>query len=466
MEKREGILAAILFVLTSLLLPLAFRPGNSPSGELSREELSFQVTTAVFQLRLDESMKTLQEKAEQASEKPPADAEGVEEAVEPYQWFNASDWVSLAADLPPGEHDKVLKLVAVAALAYGREQDGRQILTDGEVVVNPGEPLSQLLLSQTSPDLEQLSRDLQSTPFPTRVANLLLERLGAPDELAAEQTIRKDVEGFLSRTMVLFVLGFTLFSAGVLVLAFSRRWLRRYGREPGPLVLVRFEAGPLQTYMVFSLWLLMLFTIGPLLARGLASSMATSMQMLTSYLIVAVAGVYLVKTMGRPRGKSLFSSVDIDLAQGAKRPFLFGLAGYLAALPVVLILGFLSAALFGGGESGMNPAIPLLAGADSHLELGIIVFNVMVAAPLFEEFLFRGFLFQQMRVSLGKTHAILLSALVFASVHLSIESFLPLFGLGAILAMVYHHTQSLWASILTHALWNGGTALAVVILFS
>ena len=95
----------------------------------------------------------------------------------------------------------------------------------------------------------------------------------------------------------------------------------------------------------------------------------------------------------------------------------------------------------------------------------MIILNVAVMAPVFEEFFFRGFLFQQFKRHFGLANAIALSALVFSAVHMSIEAFLPLFGLGVIMAVVYHRTQCLWSSIITHALWNLGTVVAVTVMF-
>ena len=116
--------------------------------------------------------------------------------------------------------------------------------------------------------------------------------------------------------------------------------------------------------------------------------------------------------------------------------------------------------LFGSGPE-INPAIPQLLSANNDYELWALVLNVCIIAPVFEEILFRGFLFlSSISSSSGfsaSPNAAALSALIFASVHLSIESFIPLFGLGLVLAFSYHYVQSLWASILLHMLWNSAT---------
>jgi hypothetical protein len=198
----------------------------------------------------------------------------------------------------------------------------------------------------------------------------------------------------------------------------------------------------------------------------LKSSMTAASVLLVGYLISATVGVFLVTRRGMMRTPDVFVAVDLDKTSASPRNLALGVMGYLVAVPVVAFLTLFSTVLLGGGEEGLNPAIPVLIDAGSGSDFYLLVFNVAVLAPLFEEFLFRGFLFQQFRRFYSLPNAILLSAAVFAAVHLSIESFLPLFGLGILLATVYHTTRSLWAAVITHALWNLGTVLAVTVLFS
>lgn len=86
-----------------------------------------------------------------------------------------------------------------------------------------------------------------------------------------------------------------------------------------------------------------------------------------------------------------------------------------------------------------------------------------VAAPLGEEFFFRGFLFGRYaaagRVNLG----IFVSSLFFAAAHLDPVNFVGLFAMGAIMAWTYHRSGTLIASMTTHAVNN---AVAFAVLFS
>jgi membrane protease YdiL (CAAX protease family) len=82
----------------------------------------------------------------------------------------------------------------------------------------------------------------------------------------------------------------------------------------------------------------------------------------------------------------------------------------------------------------------------------------VVAAPLFEEYLFRGLVFKGLRRSMKPTFAILASAAIFAIVHPPV-SFVPVFGLGVAAALAFEGSGSLLAPILAHALYNGAIVL-------
>jgi membrane protease YdiL (CAAX protease family) len=78
----------------------------------------------------------------------------------------------------------------------------------------------------------------------------------------------------------------------------------------------------------------------------------------------------------------------------------------------------------------------------------------MVIAPIVEEIFFRGFLFQGFRHRYGWVAAILISSLLFAAAHLDPVALIPTFILGAVLAYVYHRSNSVWPGIILHFLVN------------
>jgi ABC-2 type transport system permease protein len=77
----------------------------------------------------------------------------------------------------------------------------------------------------------------------------------------------------------------------------------------------------------------------------------------------------------------------------------------------------------------------------------------LIAAPLFEEFIFRGLIFGGLRRSFPAAPAMLASAAVFAIMHPSI-SIVPVFLFGVGAAWLYERTRTLWAPMLAHATYN------------
>lgn len=93
--------------------------------------------------------------------------------------------------------------------------------------------------------------------------------------------------------------------------------------------------------------------------------------------------------------------------------------------------------------------------------LTALIIGSVIVAPLVEETFFRGFLFAAFRRRYGWKKGALITAALFAIVHLNLLAIPTLFLLGLALAFLYHRSGSLWPSMIMHAIWN-----AVVIGFS
>lgn len=89
------------------------------------------------------------------------------------------------------------------------------------------------------------------------------------------------------------------------------------------------------------------------------------------------------------------------------------------------------------------------------------VFMAVGLAPIVEELVFRGYAYPTLKAHTGK-HAMWLSALLFASVHMYLINFLPLFVLGILLAWLYERSRSISVPILAHATMNGLVAVIAV----
>ena len=90
----------------------------------------------------------------------------------------------------------------------------------------------------------------------------------------------------------------------------------------------------------------------------------------------------------------------------------------------------------------------------SYASLGLWTLPLaLIAAPLFEEFIFRGLIFGGLRRSFGVWPATLASAALFAIVHPAF-SIIPVFVLGVCAALVYERSRSLLAPMIVHAGYN------------
>jgi membrane protease YdiL (CAAX protease family) len=104
---------------------------------------------------------------------------------------------------------------------------------------------------------------------------------------------------------------------------------------------------------------------------------------------------------------------------------------------------------------GLLPAIPpeALAAARSWL-----IPLAVVAAPIFEEFIFRGLIFGGLRRTFGGWSSALACAGIFAIVHPHL-SVVPVFVMGVVAARVYDRAGMLLAPMLVHAGYNAAVTV-------
>lgn len=99
--------------------------------------------------------------------------------------------------------------------------------------------------------------------------------------------------------------------------------------------------------------------------------------------------------------------------------------------------------------------------------LGLVVGFILVSflAPFIEEILFRGFVYRIFVKTWPNWIGNILSAALFALIHVQFQTFIPLFILGLLLNHVYKKTDSLWTSFAFHSL-NNILAFAVEVYLS
>ena len=132
--------------------------------------------------------------------------------------------------------------------------------------------------------------------------------------------------------------------------------------------------------------------------------------------------------------------------------------GWRRALPRNLAWGApggLLAALLCAGYFAVLRHFPLLEPdmPAPDMPLPILATLVVIAAPLTEEFIFRGLLFAGLRSTVPVAWAIPASAAIFALIHPTL-GVVPVFVLGCITAIAYQRTGWLLAPMVAHGIYN------------
>ncbi len=116
-----------------------------------------------------------------------------------------------------------------------------------------------------------------------------------------------------------------------------------------------------------------------------------------------------------------------------------------------------------GMEIELQEAMQFIAQGSLWIRV-LFILMAVVAAPLFEELVFRGLLFPYLVKHTGLAGGILLVSMLFALMHLHTASLVPIFLLSAALCIAYWRTGSLWVSIGMHAIFNATSILALILM--
>jgi len=131
--------------------------------------------------------------------------------------------------------------------------------------------------------------------------------------------------------------------------------------------------------------------------------------------------------------------------------FVLGVVNFFA---IVVPVQYASQALLPKSWQEIYDMTQLFRG-QAPVELGLIIAGVSLAAPVCEEFFFRGVFLQGLRTPPGTPEkAIVVTAVVFSAFHLDPVGFLARVELGILFGWLLVRTGSLWPSILAHAANN------------
>jgi len=136
-----------------------------------------------------------------------------------------------------------------------------------------------------------------------------------------------------------------------------------------------------------------------------------------------------------------------------------GIIKYLITLPLIMLAGFVINLI--SNYYGVNPEMQdvvkwILEEKSLFILISLLFFGIIIA-PLIEEIIFRGFLQSALKNYFGERYAVLVSASLFAAVHMDIFAFFQILILGILLGYLYEKTQTLAASVVVHILHNSLT---------
>ncbi len=317
--------------------------------------------------------------------------------------------------------------------------------------------------------------------FRDRVLNQLYKDLGDKSELAqldrvmqatAETALIKLATIFTSR--VIFGLG----GIGLIVFFIVRSIVRLIQQQSARSISAILLSGldqpwtsPWDWEIVWQVFMVGFFFVGQFLLPLIFSQFVNPNQLTTQFQSIYVFSSYVLMA-GLGIGvlylsiKSYFPlPPDWFKFNWKSNWILWGIGGYLVATPIVIVVSLLNEQIW-QGQGGSNPILQIVLEGKDPIALLLFFLTAAVAAPLFEEFLFRGFLLPSLTRYVPVWGSIGISALIFGVAHLSLSEIIPLTTLGIILGVVYTRTRNLLAPMLLHSLWNSTTLISLYILGS
>lgn len=365
---------------------------------------------------------------------------------------------------------------ALAALDELARRDQEQFEPHANVAITLDNLASGRQVEELNATVSALTRRGASPWLTHQLRAVAATRRG--DVASAESESEKAKSIALRFFAVLRLLGgiglFILVLGGALVVGwpFLRRALdganvRGLADAPSPFVLE-------SSQRVMVLWFLMHMSIGVVLG-GISFGLGGGDQVIAlSITLQSLLGggvaIYLVQVFGRRDADLVPLSIPLRLGiTDSTRGYLGLCVWIIGGVSMGLIFELSGAVLSGalvGAPNQPQVALELFTSAAAiEVRLALLV-SIVVFAPLFEEILFRGFLYRNLRDTLGVRSAMIVSSLLFGLVHLQLGLVLPLAGLGLAMCLVYERSGSLLPAIGVHAVWNGGQLVLVTLLMS
>lgn len=332
--------------------------------------------------------------------------------------------------------------------------------------------LTDLAQGRAAPDWPSLQALLvaeQASPWLVeRVRFRQLALVSSPEAPQALQASREAATAWVNLNLThnltlagLFFVGFLLMISWPLL----KRVVGRHRRRFNPLDLApQFRLNALQGVLAW--WFLGHIGMGVLvgiIAQPTQSWLVISM-VLGSFLSGGIA-VGLIQRRARRIGDlspiSLPLQLHLGSVTGGRWAIPLWAAGGLAVCIFFTAAGMVLHIMLVGAQGPTQSSVEALSNLTGSADIALAFVAVCIAAPLVEELIFRGFVYQTLRNATGPVLAMVISGFLFGLVHLDIAHLLPLSALGIGLAFIFEWSGSLWVPIIVHGLFNLLTALRI-----
>ncbi len=158
---------------------------------------------------------------------------------------------------------------------------------------------------------------------------------------------------------------------------------------------------------------------------------------------------------------------DARRTAGAGRPWLSG-AAFGLVVGAVNFFAFVVPAQYVSQRLAPKELVELfdISSIFKHqtpVELALVVLGVCLAAPICEEFCFRGLLQRGLSTRVGGFRAVLLTAAIFSGFHMDPIGFLARFELGVVFGVLALRSGSIWPGVFAHL---GNNAISTGLYFA
>lgn len=241
---------------------------------------------------------------------------------------------------------------------------------------------------------------------------------------------------------------------------------------------------PQTLFIVFAIYLGMTMLVAPVLVRmfqsfyTIFSTKSPPVAILGWIQLFVLVSIFLFfylysKTQEPELFKRIWKDRKIPYSKSILTDFLMGMMTWIISFPLVIALGQLTDMILYfvyGYENYEQVAVRYLKTTlNSPPMLAVALFTILIAAPIIEEFLFRGCLQNFMKRYMLPTKAIVLSSICFSLFHLApsqgignISLVASLFLFALFLGFIYERQASLFASIGLHMTFNAVSTFRIL----